>query len=193
MPELFAGQMKTQCRKDITARLSDPKLNPMKLTLQQVETTAFAERLTKVRADAEIAAKEAAKAEQQRKEAERLQKQQVALDQVKTKLAETKSQLDGRLETAATLCAQSKTEENLLEKSEKRNLFTSIWSSICASDFAQGAQQDLANAEEKISQMKIDGDSWYVPSDPYYGNADIQMIDKELAKLTEHIKAMQAL
>lgn len=43
------------CRKDITARLSDPKLKPMRLTLQQVETSAFAERLTRARADAEIA------------------------------------------------------------------------------------------------------------------------------------------
>ncbi|GAA5629127.1 hypothetical protein Brsp05_04426 [Brucella sp. NBRC 12953] len=193
MPEQIAGPMKTGCRKDITARLSDPKLNPMKLTLQQVETIAFAERLTKIRADAEVAAKEAAEAKQKREKAEQLQKKQAALDQIKTKLAQTKSRLEGLLNTAATLCAQSKAEESDLEKSSKRADVPSFWTPLCASDFTDRARQALAGVEENISKMEVDGDSWHFPSDPYYGNADTQMIDDELAKLTAHIKAMEAL
>jgi hypothetical protein len=122
-----------------------------------------------------------------------LHKQQAALEQIKTKLAETKSRLEGLLNTAATLCAQSKSEESQLEKTSKRAGVTSFWTPICANQFAEGARQALASVEESISKMKVDADSWYFPSAPYYGNADTQMIDEELAKLTAHIKAMEAL
>lgn len=192
MPEEVSGQIKTSCRKAINERLSDTELNPMELTLQQVETGSFAERLTKVRANAETAAKQFVEAEQERKKSETIQKHQAIIDKAKNKLAEAKAQLEDRLKSAAKLCSEWKAERELLKQRDRRSPLLNHYSSyICETGFAKTVYRDLAGAEERIAKMKVNPDSLFAPAEPYFGRADIQTIEDEMAKLNKQTEAMK--
>lgn len=192
LPEALAGQFKTECRKDFSKRLANANINPMGLKLPDLETPEFAERLTRVRAQADERAMAAKKAEREKQAAEKLAKDQAALTAAKAKAEVLLGTFEERLAAIKARCMEWNAAKEAILKSKKRSPWRFKFTSPCSGSYAENVRSSAQRVSEELPKLDSQPFTAFGGVNLYFGQADPDEMDEDLAGLEKDIAEMKA-
>lgn len=192
LPEVYAAQFKTECRKDFSERLANAKINPMGLKLADLETPEFAERLTRVRAQADERAMAAAKAEREKQAAEQLAKDQAALTAAKAKAKVLLATVDERLAAIKARCVEWNAAKEAILRSKKSSPWKFKFTSPCLGYYAENVRSSAQRVSEDLPKLDSQPFTSSGRVNLYFGQADPDEMDEDLAGLEKDIAEMKA-
>ncbi|MBK4216173.1 hypothetical protein JJJ17_09575 [Paracoccus caeni] len=203
MPEEISGVIKTECRKDLQARLDDTSLNPTGLSLSDFESEEMLQRVEALR-DTQANALETYREEREaaRREAEE-QERKARQDLVTAQIAEAKQAipvlkagLQERIDRLAPACALLlKTRGELEMQNWEHRLLLDQPHWFCFQDPVLGSESyeianfadHLAQVEEMIAQDQVQRASiWEIPS------FDFDTIDEQIDVIIADEKKIRA-
>lgn len=200
LPTEAAGRIKTDCRKKFSILLADQKRNPLGLTLAQLETRGFAERVAKAQENAEAAIAANRQAEQERKEqekaraeAERIKSRMKFVEQQKARFAAISANLDDKLSALSAACEAWDVEYAAMKLRNPRSptVFTSLRSTRCSQSFQLAVRKALKQAENYVARLSDSINSYGPLSAANFGYADPKSMDKEIEAINENTAAMR--
>lgn len=192
-PAEMLGGIKTQCRIGLDAKLKNEALNPVGLTLKDVEERALADRLTalKQRVDAQLKAKAEAAREQEL--AARKTKIQDALTKTEKETTQFANSLTAQFNDIVGLCDSWKKQKEQLVKADKHSKYR--WRttpSPCEQSFRDNVQRQLLATNKQLDQVKAkpvnEVFEFNIPNLHF-----ISAFNTSLSSLKEEVKVMQSL
>ena len=192
-PAEMLGRIKTQCRIELDAKLKNATLNPLGLTLKDVEEKGLADRLTalKQRVDAQLEAK--AEAAREHELAVQRAKIQDVLAKTEKETTQFANSLTAQFNDIVGLCDTWRKQKEQLVKADKHSKYRwRIMPSPCEQSFRDNVQRQLLAANKQLDQVKAkpanEITEFNIPNLHF-----ISAFKTSLSSLKEEVKVMQAL
>jgi hypothetical protein len=192
-PAEMLGVIKTECRKSFDGKLGNEELNSIGLTFKDIESQAFAERLTalKLGVDAEMDARE--KASREKIQAERIAKIKAAIAGAENEVTRFSGELAARLLEISGLCEDWKRLKEQLTKTDRNSPYRwRLTPNTCQKSYHDNVRQQIQTTLERVAKLKTqDAGTLLEYSIP--GVDFTRQLGTNVSSLREEVKVMQSL